>query len=349
MMLLRLLPLVAVLSMAPTAVLAASFDCSKATTPFEKAICTHPDLSTADELLAKAFATATGGLTKDAVVAMRGDQRGWLDYAQRACTDDAQPLTRGSYDEDGASCLVEKFNARSTALEQSRMLGGHRFYISSVYDALPDPNEAGNPDSYFKVASHELVLPLLDGDDPLAEGFNAFVLGQGDNLSPLMDVAGGGEVTMSDDTSDTDVALTVKEVAGETRITLTAETYWYGHGAAHGNWGVSYLHYYVPEERAVVAADVFAGDDWEATLRDAAWAQLQAEHGEWLQVEKPEDIADVVVDPGRWSFESAYGLIVQFQPYEVSAYAYGAPTITIPWDKLQDIAAPNLDAVRYGF
>lgn len=349
MTLLRLVPLAVLLGAAPSAVHAASFDCGKATTPFEKAICTHPDLSTADELLAKAFATATGGLTKEAVTAMRADQRNWLDYAQRACTDDAQPLTRGSYDDDGAQCLVEKFNARSTALELSRMLGGHRFYLKSVYNALPDPNEAGNPDSYFKVASHELVLPLLDGDDPLAEGFNAFVLGQGDDLSPLMEVAGGGEIGQLDDTSDGDVKLSVKEVAGDTRITLEAGTYWYGHGAAHGNWGVSYLHYYVPEERAVEAGDIFAGDDWQTVLRDAAWAELQAEHGEWLQVEKPEDIAEVVVDPARWDLGNAYGLIVQFQPYEVSAYAYGAPTITIPWDKLADIAAPNQDAVRYGF
>lgn len=37
------------------------------------------------------------------------------------------------------------------------------------------------------------------------------------------------------------------------------------------------------------------------------------------------------------------------QPYEVSSYAYGAPTITIPWAKLDAIKAATQGDVRYGF
>lgn len=336
-------------SLSATSTLAASFDCGKAETPFEHAICDMPELSAADEILAKAFATATGGLTKETVVLMRGDQRKWLDYAQTACNDGVAPLASGSYDEAGGSCLLEKFQARSRALEQSRMLGGHRFFVKSVYDTLPDPMEADNPDSYWKVASHELVLPQLDADDAWAEGFNGFVTEQGDALSSLMEAAGGGEVSDLDPSSDTSVTVAVKEVAGASRITLEANTYWYGHGAAHGNWGISYLHYLVAEERALVASDVFAGDGWETTLRDVAWAQLQAEHAEWLQVEKAEDIAEIVIDPTRWNFENSYGLVIQFEPYEVSAYAYGAPTITIAWEQLDAIKAEGQDVVRYGY
>lgn len=345
MTLLRLLPLAAILSAAPVPALAASFDCGKATTPFETAICSNPELSLADEVLAKSFATATGGLTKAAVTAMRADQRGWLDYAQRACTDDAQPLTRGSYDEAAAACLVSAFGKRGAALETSRMLGGHRFYIESAYAALPDPNEVDDPDSYYKVASHSLVVPLLDGDDPLAAGFNAYVREAAQGPSPLAPGASDAEI---DDSSSSDLTISLKEVARTNRISLEVSTYWYGHGAAHGNWAVTYLHYFVPEARGLLAGDVFSGDGWEATLLDAAWTQLQAEHGEWLQVDKAEDIAEYVVDPERWSFDSPYGLIIQFQPYEVSAYAYGAPTITVPWDKLEAIAATTQDSVRYG-
>ena len=346
----RLAAVVTVIAcLAATPVLAASFDCGKAETPFEHAICDMPDLSVADEILAKAFATATGGLTKDMVMVMRADQRNWLDYAQTACNDGVAPLASGSYDEAGGSCLLEKFQARSRALEQSRMLGGHRFFVKSVYGALPDPMEVDNPDSYWKVANHELVLPQLDSDDAWAEGFNAFVVGQGAGLSSLMEAAGGGEVSDLDPSSDTSVTVAVDEVVGSSRITLEANSYWYGHGAAHGNWGISYLHYLVAEERALTAGDVFAGDGWETTLRDAAWAQLQAEHAEWLQVEKVEDIAEIVIDPSRWTFENSYGLVIQFEPYEVSAYAYGAPTITIPWDRLDAIKAESQDVVRYGY
>jgi hypothetical protein len=99
----------------------------------------------------------------------------------------------------------------------------------------------------------------------------------------------------------------------------------------------------------VAAGDVFAGADWQQQLLAGAWAQLQVEHGPWLQIEDPEDIAETVIDPSRWSFASDYGLVIQFQPYEVAAYAYGAPTITVPWSVLEDIKAEGQDAVLHGW
>ncbi|RYE55851.1 MAG: hypothetical protein EOP20_09730, partial [Hyphomicrobiales bacterium] len=54
---------------------AASFDCAKAATPFEHAICDDPALSVADERLTKTYQTAIGGLSEEALAALRGDQR----------------------------------------------------------------------------------------------------------------------------------------------------------------------------------------------------------------------------------------------------------------------------------
>lgn len=340
------LALLAVAPAAPPA-LAASFDCTKAATPFETAICDNPDLSTADEVLAKSFATATGGLSKDAVVSMRADQRKWLDFAQRACTQDAEPMINGSYDEQGASCLVDKFNARSRALEGSRMIDLHRFFVSSDYSALPDPNEVDNAESYWKVATRALVLPQLDEDDAFADQFNPWMMQRAAAMSDSL--VDADEETGSSDTSDSDVTIAAKEVSGTKRITSTVNTYWFGHGAAHGNWTISYLHYYVPEAREMVAGDIFAGGDWQDTLTDVAWAQLQLEHGEWLQVEAAADIAELVVDPTRWDLSNDRGLVIQFEPYEVSSYAYGAPTITVGWDKLDAIKADSQDSLRYGW
>lgn len=327
---------------------AASFDCSKAGTPFEHAICNSDELSLADDRLAKTFATAIGGLTKQGVGLMRTDQRNWLDYAQRSCTDDAQPLTRGEYDEKGASCLVDSFDSRSSALEQSRMIAGHRFLIKSVYAALPDAYEADNPDSYWKVASHSVIVPQLDADDPLAGSFNGYVMAMAENQSEITELTGGNPDEI-DSTSNSDVIITVKEVAGTGRITMTVSNSWYGHGAAHGNWSLTYLHYLVEQKRGLEASDMFAGKGWADTLIASAWDQLQAEHGEWLQVDKAEDIAQIVVDPRRWDISNDYGLVIQFQPYEVSAYAYGAPTITIPWEKLDAIKADTQGQVRFGY
>ncbi|HTO27031.1 MAG TPA: RsiV family protein, partial [Devosia sp.] len=279
----------------------------------------------------------------------RGDQRAWLDYAQRACTDDAQPLTRGSYPELGGSCLVEKFNTRSGALEQSRMIGGHRFLIKALYAALPDPDEVDNPDSYWKVASHEAVMPQLEAGDPLAEAFNRYVMTEAARDTETLSLAGASDVADLEATADSSLNIAVKELGGTSRITMMVNTYWFGHGAAHGQWSVSYLHYLTGEERGLRADDMFAGKDWQVTLRDAAWAELQAEHGDWLQVEAPADIAEIVIDPTRWDLSNDHALVIQFQPYEVSAYAYGAPTIRIPWDRLEAIKAETQDQVIWGY
>jgi uncharacterized protein YecT (DUF1311 family) len=345
----RVLFAATLLALATLPAAAASFDCAAASTPFEHAICDIPELSTADERLAKSFATATGGLTKEAVVLMRGDQRAWLDYAQRACTDDAEPLSRGSYSEMGGSCLVEKFNTRSSALEQSRMIDGHRFLIKSLYAALPDPDEVDNPDSYWKVASHEAVMPQLEAGDPWAEAFNRYVMAEAARDTETLSLAGASDVADLEATADSSLNIEVKELGGTSRITLLVNTYWYGHGAAHGQWSVSYLHYLTAEERGLQASDMFAGEGWQETLRDAAWAELQAEHGDWLQVEKPADIAEIVINPTRWDLSNDHALVIQFQPYEVSAYAYGAPTIRIPWDRLEAIKAETQDQAIWGY
>lgn len=349
MLLSRFLLPAALLALSALPAAAASFDCAKAATPFEHAICDDPDLSAADDRLAKSFATAMGGLTKAATALMRNDQRLWLDFAQRACTPEAQPLAKGRYDEDGARCLVTTFQARSRVLEQSRMIDGHRFHILSMYGALPDPAEADNPESYWRVATHELVVPQLDLDDGHAEAFNAFVMEQAASSSEILSIASTGDLADLDPSADTDVKITVKQVVGDRRIAMQVDTYWYGHGAAHGNWSINYLHYLTQENRALLAGDIFAGEDWAGTLVEAAWTQLQAEHGAWLQVDTADDIAASVVQPGNWDLSNDRGLVIQFQPYEVSAYAYGAPTITIPWDRLDAIKAETQDAIRHGF
>jgi uncharacterized protein YecT (DUF1311 family) len=336
-------------SVAPPAA-AASFDCAAASTPFEHAVCDIPELSAADDRLAKSFATATGGLNKESVVLMRGDQRAWLDYAQRACTDDAEPLSRGRYSEMGGSCLVEKFNSRSRALEQSRMIGGHRFFIKSLYAALPDPDEVDNPDSYWKVASHDAVMPQLEVEDPWAEAFNRYVMDEAARDTETLSLAGASDVADLDATADSSLNIAVKELGGTSRITMAVNSSWFGHGAAHGNWGISYLHYLTAEERGLMASDMFTGENWADTLVEAAWEQLQKEHGaDWLQVGSASEIAEIVVQPTRWELSNPYGLVVQFQPYEVSAYAYGAPTITIPWEKLDAIKADTQDHVLWGY
>ena len=329
---------------------AASFDCTKAVTPFERAICDDPALSAADQRLAATYDTATGGLSDLARGALRTGQSEWLSYAQRACTHDARPLSAGIYDERGVSCLLEVFNDRSAVLEQSRMIDGRRFFPMARYEALPDPYEADNPDSWWPVARHELSWVELDEAGALGQTFNDMMRKEGDLVSPAApDESQPDADDEGESSSDTRNTLFIHEVAGQSRISVKAGTYWYGHGAAHGNWGLSYRHYLVGEGRLMEAGDLFSGAGWEQALQDLALKAAAAEHGDNLMLDDTSYLTDVAADPERWDLSDPYALIIQFQPYEISAYAYGAPNIRVRWQDLEPYLAEGADRIRYGF
>lgn len=352
----KVLPLLAMLfvagipQMARAASEIVSLDCEGAETPFERAICDSPVLTDAHDLLRRTFETASGGLSKSALNSLRADQRVWLDYAQKACTPDAKPMVTGTYDDQSVSCLMEIFSSRNSLLETSRMIKGLRFYPYSRYAALPDPDAEENQNTYWRVARHEQGLVQLDATVPYAKAFNDFVRAQADIELGLFAPQGGVEDAQMDDSSDTDNSITAHEIATPRRISLKVNTYWYGHGAAHGNYSITYLHYLIDENRALAAEDIFAGEGWQKALIDLALAALKAEHGEDnLMLDDTKYVEESIVDPTRWDISDAYGLIIQFQPYEVAPYAYGAPSVKISWEALSDHLAESAEEYRYGY
>lgn len=330
-MILRVLVSMMMLAMATSVAGAASFDCKKASTPFEVAICSHPALSKADETLAVAYQTAIGGLTKPALAQMQKNQRAWLDYAQRVCTDDAEPM-QAKYPDDRIDCLRSSFEARVHVLEASRMESGLRFYTVDRYIVIPDTT--AEADAWNKVASKEYSAARIDGTEAEAVAFNAFV---GGYEPGEFGVEGGDPET--DETSDTQTSLKIDTVTSQ-RVSVVVNAWWYGHGAAHGNYTITYLHFLRDQKRPLEASDIFDKDGWEEQLGKLALTELDEtiEGGIWE--ESREDAAESAADPNRWNLSSE-GLVIQYQPYEVTTYAYGAPTITIAWAQLTDYLAAD--------
>lgn len=333
---------------AATASQAASFDCGKAGTPFEKAICADDTLSEADSALAVAYATALGGLSETAAATMKADQKAWLDFAQSACAPEAKPLRKGKYDDDGIQCLISTFDSRITALAGSKMVGRQRVYVVSQYAALPDPDYGteGYEDYYWKVGAKTLTSSRIDGDSALAQAFNAFAEEVTAKFADQFAEPGKGNSDF-DGTSDEDMTATITAIHSG-RVTMTVNDYFFGHGAAHGNYSITYNHFVIGENRALDASDIFKGKAWKKTLLTLVVDQLKAKLGDSLMLDNPGDIADVVADPTRWDFADE-GLLVQFEPYEVASYADGAVTVTIPWEKLSDITAEGWDTIAANY
>jgi uncharacterized protein YecT (DUF1311 family) len=337
----RVMLALAMLLLGLAAAQAASFDCGKAGTPFEMAICANPDASKADEVLAQAYATALGGLSKPAADSLKATQHDWLNYAARACSDDAQPIA-GTYNGDQQQCLVSTIRERIAALEASRMLGGYRFYPWERYLVIRDPDATA--DSYNKVATRHYQTIKMDGSDDVASAFNAMtetmrqrddaLLGEDAHLF----TSDGKELDATDASADIDISTTVESVSAY-RITLETDNYWFGHGAAHGNYGATYDHFLIEEARALAPSDIFAKAGWEAALGKLVVDRAKEQLGEDYQGTDA-DVAGMAADPGRWEF-SADGLVINFNPYDVAAYAVGAVSVMVPWNDITDLLAEH--------
>ena len=315
---------------------AASFDCAKATTAFERAICAHPELSADDEVLAVAYATAIGGLSPEAGATMRAGQREWLAYVERACTPDGAPLTI-DYDDDGLNCLKSEFTSRISGLEGSRMLGGHRFYLLERFKADPPSGS----EEWNKVRTTRVSTVRIDGESPLADAFNAYVAVETADYLAAVDAANEAdpeaatEGDLENFDSDTDQSMAVDRVSSRL-ISLEATQYWYGHGAAHGNYAISYRHFISDALRPLMASDIFAGEDWATPLAGIVSAALRAQMGDGLWDDFETAVAEAVADPARWRF-TQNAMEFRFQPYEITAYAAGAPVASVPWHDLRAI------------
>ena len=312
---------------------AASFDCARAQTALETAICASPALSRNDEILAKAYATALGGLSEEARGAMQSDQRAWLDYVPKSCSDDAAVPAR--FSEDQSACLASAFSSRIKTLEQSRMSGGWRFYVRERSAVLDDPD----PDWWGGVATKHFASPRIDDTVQAALAFNAMMDETDSSLDTMFD--DNGRLVDTEATSDTSIDVTVTAVTPHL-ISMSVDSYWMGHGAAHGNYALSTLHYLVDENRQLEAEDVFSGAGWEDKLGDLVLAELDRTIDGGIWEEARATVPQAAADPTRWSFADT-GLVVQFQPYEVTAYAAGAPTVTIPWSALTDLLSEGYE------
>ncbi len=115
-----------------------SFDCRKATTPVERAICAKDELAKADRDMAAAYGALEARLSADAKDHLVKDQTRWLLNRNRLCT--------GS-EEDVVRCLGERYRARTGNLSalaadtypfvstQSRSSAGRVGRIGYTFDA----------------------------------------------------------------------------------------------------------------------------------------------------------------------------------------------------------------------
>ena len=319
------------LLLASSAAVAASFDCTKAKTPQEQAICASPELSAADEKMAAAYQAVLAAATPEMAAEVREGQRAWLDAIADHCVNPGSASSTAL-----AECLLGYYQARTQEL--LRLLGANHgaFVTRSIELTWPDaPGETSDLGKTPGFGTLVATWPQSTNDTAEWQAWNkameaatqSLVRPEGEN-SPsgewLKKWAAGG---------DFEVTATVGLV-GEELVTASIGLEGMGHGAGHpSEYGMEF-NWLLKQKRELRPEDVFRKDsDWEKTIEAHCSKELQQPDAN-LYDDWEKALPKVVLDPRNWQLDGT-GLTINFPEYTVSPRVSPAGPVMIPWTALE--------------
>lgn len=305
---------------------APAFDCAKATTPVEKAICADESLKQADDGLEKSYAEVRALSSKAERKMLALAQKKWIAAREAAC---AKPGNGQS------GCI------RSMIEERLKLFSGQ---------ALSGPGVPGRIIPVFIVqegseTQFEIDQTLFRFADPQTPGekrFNAITeeIGSTPILGPHGQDA-NGQVHAAE-------GAMVLTYAGPRLISIE-HSFYSNTGGAHGNGGSQNFHIDPQSGRDYWIGDFLSGEaanHIRRQCREQIIAQKKAlpDNGNYDPASdsalSDEVIAEHVATLAAWSFRQGEARI-RFDAYAVGAYAEGSFECLFPMDVLKPLALPG--------
>jgi uncharacterized protein len=302
---------------------ALAFDCSKAATAVEKAICAAPGLKARDDelsaLYAKVKAVSTAGERKMLVVA----QKQWILEREEACG--------GSAGAELSSCIADKLDERLKLFKVTPDSGpGTGQQMIPVFAA-----QIGDARTYT------VAFNMARFAEPKSPGEKAFNAAIADSLGKAP--VGQRHPGTGDRVLESDSDLTIN-YASPTFISA-AETYWSDDGGAHGNGGTTNINVDLARGKALDIQDMLP-EAAAASLAKQCRVQIIEQKKD--QADQPYDaaadsflsdsvIAEHVATLSRWSFTESTATIT-FDAYAIGAYAEGTYECTFDMKALKALA-----------
>jgi uncharacterized protein len=328
----RMVALFALVLLTGSLARSASFDCAKARAPQEKAICSSPELSAADDAMAASYNKALAAVPPDMREPTRASQRSWL----RAIAIECQAGETGST-ESLPQCMLRYYRERTSFLAHLVFkMGGVTFVWHSDAGAAPAAKDQQSP-------SPQPTLWMFTWPQALsvAPEWKAWNLA----IESFMKDPPAPQKGTEEEGTDTDVNLTVDFVSPQL-VSTSITNLWYGHGAAHPNLDFIEFNWLLRENREIRSDDVFRPHTgWEQFLASqcdqAARAQLGDEYADNPPPGKiPDAMFGIVSNLRSWKIDNE-GITVAFGPYEIGCHACTPDPVTIPWGALRRFLTPE--------
>jgi uncharacterized protein YecT (DUF1311 family) len=297
-----------------------SFDCAKASSAFEKAICADPALSKADRDLAAAYAAAQAAVPAQWKAWLKETQRSWLKFAAVECKsgdlgDTPSPARK-------AACRRQLFDSRIATLKHTLVTkGGRRFVSFTSYRA-----EAGEDEDSTSTL-HITLLQIAEPADAAERGWNALMvdrLGAASTDQPA--ISGVAEVVI-DAVAPGYIGATINET--------------HARGPGGDSVRLEALRWSMKLGRQISPADLFKDP---AAARKAI-ARLAMRNPEIAGDETAAGaLAELLKEPHYYVLKRE-GLNLSFDDdnaFGGAHYAIAVLSTTIPWADLAPYLKPNL-------
>lgn len=317
-------PLLLVVGVEP----AVAFDCAKAQSPIEKAICADPKLKAADDAMSAAYSSLREALSATERKGLTASQRKWIKSREDSCG-----VQEGA---ELSSCIQDQTEERRRLFlaEPESGPGTGARMVPVFVQQDPDPHRFDVDYTLIRFAA-----PKSNGE----KLFNAEV----DKIvkdAPLKRQAEAAPEGMNY------ASYSAMDITYASPQFLSAKIEgWENTGGAHGNGGTSAINVDLARGVAMKADDVFDGKALAALKADCV-AQIivqKKEKNDGQDFDPANDpnyqeqtVVDVLKSLDSWNFWQDKA-IVTFNSYAIGSYAEGPYECEFPMAKLKSLAKPS--------
>lgn len=302
----------------------ASFDCSLSTlNATEQFICKNPEISELDSRMATIYTENYKKLSPTNRVAYLNGQRDWLKYWPQSCKRSYNPEQDASI---FLACAKREYENRLELLPVRKLNNQWLVFNVARYSVTKaDPTSV--PD-WVKTVDHSLVYPKIETQNLSAtELQNANQLNQWIG-SVIKKLGLKNRISLNEDSMDSFLNVSIDDVSSDI-FRVQTRYYFYAFGA-HGNSVFNNLHYLLSKNRELKETDIFQGA-WKGGTSQKIYTNLKTEYAEMVLVDSAKPVAESIGRVQSWKLKKD-GMVFEFNPYELTAYAAGAPEVKIDWN-----------------
>ena len=306
---------------------ARAFDCGKASSAVEKAICADPGLGAKDDAMAALYAEVRGLSTADEQKMVGRSQKAWIESRESQCS--------GASDQDIGLCIRGQLGNRIAELAVKPASGtGPGSRMIPVF--VKQPGGTGVFDVDDKLI--RFAAPASPGE----KAFNAAVakIAAAAPLGKQPDHKGEDNLSWS---------ATLSLSYASPKLISARNSYERYEGGAHPTGGTGNINIDLASAKALTFAKLFPATVVKALVTQCREQIVAQKRGKLDDAPydpstddflKDEVIAQSIGDLKRWSLKATEA-VVTFDPYEIGSYAEGSYDCTFAMKDLAPLALPN--------